>query len=183
MCKLLCRRRQMDMGWSAFYQSNTTLYTFIPLCHAINSPKSFLIKYNKYSLLVITTHPWDMHNACDPRPVHVYSAYNGWRKNGDILITGQLFQKYWSTCCCSYWVQKYIIKYFSRVNLSNWRYQTICDFPFANGLLYNWLIWRVLKLAFSFQKSIFPVFILASGAVRTTPSSCRHIFMRSLIWR
>ena len=50
-------------------------------------------------------------------------------------------------------------------------------------LLYNWLIWRVLKLAFFFQKSIFPVFILASGAVRTTPSSCRHIFMWSLIWR
>ena len=50
-------------------------------------------------------------------------------------------------------------------------------------ILYNWLIWRVLKLAFFFQKSIFPVFILASGAVRTTPSSCRHIFMRSLIWR
>ena len=49
-------------------------------------------------------------------------------------------------------------------------------------ILYNWLIWRVLKLAF-FSKSIFPVFSLASGAVRTTPSSCRHIFMRSLIWR
>ena len=45
-----------------------------------------------------------------------------------------------------------------------------------------WLIWRVLKLAFFFQKSIFPVFILASGAVRTTPSLCRHIFMRFLIW-
>ena len=50
-------------------------------------------------------------------------------------------------------------------------------------ILYNWLIWRVLKLAFFFQKSIFAVFILASGAVRTTPSLCRHIFMRSLIWR
>ena len=50
-------------------------------------------------------------------------------------------------------------------------------------VLYNWLIWRVLKLAFFFQKSIFPVFILASGAVRTTPYLCRHIFMRSLIWR
>ena len=50
-------------------------------------------------------------------------------------------------------------------------------------ILYNWLIWRVLKMAFFFQKRIFPVFILASGAVRTTPSSCRHIFMRSLIWR
>ena len=47
---------------------------------------------------------------------------------------------------------------------------------------YNCLIWHVLKCAF-FQKSIFPVFILASGAVRTTPSLCRHIFMRSLIWR
>ena len=49
-------------------------------------------------------------------------------------------------------------------------------------ILYNWLIWCVLKLAF-FRKSIFPVFIFASGPVRTTPSSCRHIFMRSLIWR
>ena len=41
-----------------------------------------------------------------------------------------------------------------------------------------YLSWR-----FFFQKSIFPVFNLASGAVRTTPSLCRHIFMRSLIWR
>ena len=40
-----------------------------------------------------------------------------------------------------------------------------------------YLSWRF------FQKCIFPVFILASGAVRTTPSSCRHTFMRSLIWR
>ena len=48
----------------------------------------------------------------------------------------------------------------------------------CNQVLYNWLIWRVLKLAcFFFQKSIFPVFILASGAVRTTLSLCRHIFM------
>ena len=53
---------------------------------------------------------------------------------------------------------------------------------FNRILLYNWLIWRVLKLAF-FLKGIFPVFILASGAVRTTPSLCRHTFMRSLIWR
>ena len=56
------------------------------------------------------------------------------------------------------------------------------DGPRVIMILYSWLIWRVLKLAF-FQKSIFPVFILASGTVRTTPSSCRHIFMRSLIWR
>ena len=34
-----------------------------------------------------------------------------------------------------------------------------------------YLSWRVF-----FQKSIFPVFILASGAVRTTPSSCRHFY-------
>ena len=40
-----------------------------------------------------------------------------------------------------------------------------------------YLSWRF------FQKRIFPVFILASGAVRTTPSLCRHICMRSLIWR
>ena len=43
-------------------------------------------------------------------------------------------------------------------------------------ILYNWLIWRILKLAFFFQKSIFLVFILASGAVRTTLSLCKHIF-------
>ena len=30
-------------------------------------------------------------------------------------------------------------------------------------ILYNWLIWRVLKLAFFFQKSIFPVFIVWSS--------------------
>ena len=62
----------------------------------------------------------------------------------------------------------------------------VADYGYNDTLmqvLYNWLIWRVLKLAFFFQKSIFPVFILASGAVRTTPSLCRHIFMRSLIWR
>ena len=39
-----------------------------------------------------------------------------------------------------------------------------------------YLSWRF------FQKRIFPVFIMASGAVRTTPSLWRHIFMRSLIW-
>ena len=39
-----------------------------------------------------------------------------------------------------------------------------------------YLSWRF------FQKNIFPVFILAPGAVRTMPSSCRHIFMRSFIW-
>ena len=39
-----------------------------------------------------------------------------------------------------------------------------------DDILYNWLIWRVLKLAFFFQKSILPVFILASGSVKTTLS-------------
>ena len=43
-------------------------------------------------------------------------------------------------------------------------------------VLYNWLIWRVLKLAFFFQKSIFPVFILASVAVRTTPSLSTYFY-------
>ena len=41
-------------------------------------------------------------------------------------------------------------------------------------LLYNWLIWRVLKLAFFFQKENFPVFILASATVRTMPSISRY---------
>ena len=45
--------------------------------------------------------------------------------------------------------------------------------PVWHSVLYNWLIWHVLKLAF-FQKDIFPVFNLASVAVRTTPSTCRH---------
>ena len=58
----------------------------------------------------------------------------------------------------------------------------IISIVFVRPILYNWLIWRAVKLAFFFQKSIFPVFILASGAVRITSSLCRHIFMRSLIW-
>ena len=46
------------------------------------------------------------------------------------------------------------------------------DFYIMRLILYNWLNWRVLKLAFSFQKNNFPVFILASATVRK-----RHLYV------
>ena len=93
--------------------------------------------------------------------IHTYMIVwmSSWTRHGSQGILSVMFWKYrsWPGCLLS-------------ARLIFW-------------LLYSWLIWRVLKLAFFFQKRIFPVFILASRAVRTTPSLCRHIFMRSLIWR